>query len=123
MIFITGGIGSGKRGFVLDELGFAEEELSRDPGTDAPVLLDFHELIREKGPLENDLRELLLKKEVVVCDEVGCGVVPIGAEERAWRDDVGRAATSLAREASVVVRMVCGLPQVVKGTLEGGRNA
>ena len=45
----------------------------------------------------------------VICDEVGCGVVPVNAEERFWRDAVGRAGCRAAAEADSVVRIVCGI--------------
>lgn len=117
MIFITGGIGSGKRSFALRELGFTEQDLSCDVLDNKPVCAALHEIVYKRGSFDEELKEALLKKEVVICDEVGCGVVPLDSEERRWRDEVGRAAVVMAGEASTVVRMVCGIPQVIKGTL------
>lgn len=117
MIFITGGVGSGKRAFVLGHLGYAEQQLSTDPFDDRPVFCDLQDLIRERGDFDEALKASLFKKQVVVCDEVGCGVVPLDKNERTWRDEVGMAASTVAAEADVVVRMVCGIPQIIKGTL------
>jgi len=122
MILITGGIGSGKRSFVIDDLGYRAEDLSADVSDDSPVFYGLHDLIRERGSLNEETRSVLLRKEVVVCDEVGCGVVPLDEQVRKWRDEVGRAQTSLATEASTVIRMVCGIPQLIKGRLESMEN-
>jgi len=52
---------------------------------------------------------------VVVCDEVGCGVVPVDAFQRRWRDEVGALCQRLAAEADVVERIFCGIPARIKG--------
>lgn len=70
----------------------------------------------------DDLFETLCAKRVVICDEVGCGVVPIDEGERAWREDVGRLCCRLAERADVVVRLVCGIPQVLRGSLGSTDN-
>lgn len=61
----------------------------------------------------------LAGKRVVACCEVGSGVVPADADARAWRERVGRVCCALAARSDVVVRMVCGIPQVLKGSLDG----
>jgi hypothetical protein len=61
----------------------------------------------------------LAGKRVVACCEVGSGVVPADADARAWRERVGRVCCALAARSDAVVRMVCGIPQVLKGSLDG----
>jgi len=51
---------------------------------------------------------------VVTAAEVGGGVVPADPGERAAREAAGRLACLLARRAERVVRVFCGLPQVLK---------
>ena len=46
---------------------------------------------------------------IVICDEVGCGVVPMDREDRSWRERVGRTCCRLAERASAVYRVTCGL--------------
>ena len=46
--------------------------------------------------------------------EVGMGVVPMDAGERIWRERVGRTCSMLASQATRVVRMVCGIPTIIK---------
>ena len=57
-----------------------------------------------------------MKEFVVIACELGSGVVPIEPELRAWREAAGRLSCLLARRADVVVRICCGLPQVLKGS-------
>lgn len=102
MILVTGGIASGKRTYVRS-LGYSDEQ----------VVYGLEELLRA-GPLTQEALGSIAQAEVVVCCEVGLGVVPVDAKERAWRELVGRTCCDLARRADTVVRMVCGIPVQVK---------
>ena len=59
--------------------------------------------------------EPLLAKEVVVCDEVGAGVIPGNRPEREAREATGRLCNRLAQQAQTVIRLVAGIPVVIKG--------
>ena len=54
---------------------------------------------------------------VIVSNEVGCSVVPDNALARQFRDDQGRLNQKLAAKAGLVVNVIAGLPQVLKGEL------
>ena len=54
------------------------------------------------------------ESSVLICRDIFCGVVPMGAEMRAWRDMTGRLCAYLAREAESVTRIYCGLEQKLK---------
>lgn len=51
---------------------------------------------------------------ILILDDIFCGVVPMGAENRAWRQNTGRLAQYLSREAEYVSRIFCGLEQRLK---------
>ena len=51
---------------------------------------------------------------VLILRDIFCGVVPMGAENRAWRQRTGRLAQYLSREAVQVSRIFCGLEQRLK---------
>ena len=76
MILVVGGRGAGKRAFVEKQLGYAPRQISDDPAEETPVLYAL-EALEPLPPLE-----ALLRREVVVCQEVGCGVVPMDRRER-----------------------------------------
>lgn len=51
----------------------------------------------------------------IVCDEVGMGIVPMEKWERIYREVVGHICIFLAQEAVSVERIVCGIPERIKG--------
>ena len=61
------------------------------------------------------LADELAKKRVVIATEIGGGVVPMDADARAQREAAGRLSCLLAERADTVVRVCCGLPQLLKG--------
>ena len=123
MIFITGGAFSGKRDYARDNFDASDfvkgletfEKLCK-----ASAVYDFQLFI--KYCMENDLdaiaaTEKLIKKNpdaIIISDEVGCGIVPIDAADRRWRELCGRVNCLLASRAETVVRVVCGIGRVMK---------
>ena len=126
MILIIGGMAQGKLDYVLGQTGFTEKDVARDfeNAKKRPVLYGLHdiiaELIKDGRDPEREIEELIGVNPdiIVVCNELGCGVVPIDPFERLWRDSVGRVCCRLALNAQRVERILCGLPLVLKG--EGG---
>ena len=102
MIFVTGPLYSGKRTFA-----------NALPGT---RITDVQELAAAAEDLES-LADRLAAYDLVLATEVGGGVVPMDAAERAAREAAGRLACLLAARADCVVQMFCGLPTVLKGEL------
>ena len=103
MILVVGGAASGKCTYARS-LGYAEGDMA----------FDVHERVFD-GEGIDALVDELSRKEVVTCAEVGSGIVPLDASERAYRERVGRLSCALAERADAVVRMVCGIPVVLKG--------
>ncbi len=111
MIYVTGPAYAGKQEWLCGAFGWTEEEF-RTRG-----VRDVQELAAEAGDLEA-LADRLARKEAVIASECGCGVVPADPEMRRRREAAGRLACLLAQRAETVVRVCCGLPQVLKGELE-----
>jgi len=108
MIFVTGPMFSGKREYIQAALGLSPEGFSRR------AVWDVEQLAARTADLEG-LADELAQKEIVIASEVGGGVVPADPAERAAREAAGRLSCLLARRAETVVRVVCGLPQILKG--------
>ena len=95
-------------------------ELSEDGLLKAEGILHFEEYIRRMLSREEDvslLAEKLIEQNpavVIVCREVGYGVVPIDPFERKYREAVGRICTKLAAFSNRVTRVVCGIGTVIK---------
>lgn len=85
----------------------------RLPGT---RIAEVQALAAEAEDLEK-LAEELSAYDIVMATEVGGGVVPVDAGERAAREAAGRLACLLAARAGCVVQMFCGIPTVLKGEL------
>jgi Adenosyl cobinamide kinase/adenosyl cobinamide phosphate guanylyltransferase len=119
MILIIGGRGAGKKTYAR-QLGFSDRDFGDSADDGSPVLVGLHDLLRNHIRIEEDFLDEIQKKAVVICDEVGCGVVPMDPEERRWRDRVGRTCALLAARADKVVRLCCGIPQIIKGEEDAG---
>lgn len=107
MIFITGPLYSGKRTYACQLLNCSMETLEQH------AVWDVQDLAAGCADL-NALAEELSGHEVVIATEVGGGVVPVNAQERAAREAAGRLSCLLAQRADRVVRVFCGLPMVLK---------
>ena len=88
-------------------------------GKDAVVVNHLHLIIQKTGSREHAeawlrlLEEACAKEQtelIVICDELGCGVIPAEKKDRIWREDVGRILCSLAARAESVERIICGIP-------------
>lgn len=107
MIFVTGPRYAGKREYIQNALRLSEEQFA------ACAVWDVQELALT-APAEQ-LLEQLRGKRIVIAAEVGGGLIPVEAEQRLKREAAGRLACLLAREADTVIRVCCGLPQLLKG--------
>ena len=78
---------------------------------------DFIARALDEGTLPDDLAGQLYRENpdlVIVCREVGSGVVPLSHRERIFRETTGRTCTQLAALCSLVIRVTCGLETVLK---------
>lgn len=95
-------------------------EISEEELLSAEGVLNFHEYIRrelKQGRAVVGIAEKLIKNNpgiIIVCDEVGYGVVPADAFSREYRETLGRICTKLAAASDKVTRVVCGIGTVIK---------
>ncbi|MDO5135271.1 MAG: bifunctional adenosylcobinamide kinase/adenosylcobinamide-phosphate guanylyltransferase [Eubacteriales bacterium] len=124
MELIVGGAFQGKSACARErhpELSWQEgASLSREELLRAGGILNLQDYIRKEMAQGREVsrlgRELLEKNPdaVVTCREVGCGIVPVEAFDRKWREAVGRVCTELAEGSCRVVRVCCGIGTVLK---------
>lgn len=127
MILVIGGNSQGKLDFVKEKFDLTDYDIS-DGGTcklegafKKPVLNRLHLLIKRmtEGNIKPEDAALSGIQEnpdiIIICDELGCGIVPVNAEERDFREQVGRIQCQLARKADKVFRVCCGIPILIKG--------
>lgn len=124
-ILIVGGACQGKREYAQKAFGLNEREILpwNEEREATSCIADLHLRVRaclEKGLTQQEVLDKLLpfcRGKIVLCDDIFCGVVPLDALERQWREVTGRLLCRLAQEADSVIRMQCGLPQAIKGEL------
>lgn len=77
------------------------------------------DLLRE-GMEESEVQSTILSwvathpNTILICDELGNGIVPLEKMERIWREQTGRLMIELAGQAERVERILCGLGQRLK---------
>lgn len=124
MKFVTGGANQGK-------LEYAKKLYPQADWTDGAecslreilfcgAVDNFQLFVRRwmrDGKSPQELTETILNNKrdlIIVCDEIGCGLVPTDAFERRYRESVGRICTELAINADEVYRVVCGIGVRIK---------
>ena len=120
MVLIIGGAYQGKLAFAKEAFGVTDEDVH----TCTPGEIDFSRRCIYKieeftynhpdpiGCFEAHREEW--QNSILICQDIFCGVVPMGAENRAWRQNPGRLCQYLSREATRVSRIFCGLEQRLK---------
>lgn len=121
MILIIGGAYQGKleyakeNYFIKDEEVFACNEGCRTPDLSKKVIYGLHQLIYEQIRSNMDTGDFLktnlnlFSDKIIICDDISCGVVPMDAQMRSFREAVGRALAYLSKNADEVIRVFCGL--------------
>lgn len=124
MILIIGGAHQGKLTYAKEHLGVSDADIFTCAGTE----IDFKKrcirsieeftlaCVRDNiDPItyfEGNRDEW--QDAVFICRDIFCGVVPMGADMRAWRQQTGRLCQYLSKEAQQVSRIFCGLEQRLK---------
>ena len=120
MILIIGGAYQGKLEFVQNRFGITEEEIHRCETGEIDFSKRCIYRIEEFADAHPDpigyfrANRALWESSILICRDIFCGVVPMGAENRAWRQKTGRLCQYLAAEADRVSRIFCGLEQRLK---------
>ena len=108
MELIFGGAYQGKLTWALQHFGL---RLGFAPG----YRLYYHlEDLTRETPDTDAVLPALLAADAVLSREIGAGIVPTDAPQRAWRERHGSLLQQLARQAEHVTRIFCGLPEVLK---------
>lgn len=124
MKLIIGGAYQGKREFAKNAFSLTDEDIFTCDGVEidfsAPCIDKIEEFtlacVRAgKEPLDCFReQELLWQDSVLICQDIFCGVVPMEADLREWRNATGRLCQYLSRQAEQVSRIFCGLEQRLK---------
>ena len=127
MKLIIGGYAQGKLDYVLSKYHLQENMVWNGVLPDNTALRDkqiivnhFHQWVKQcildgECP-EEEILSFLDDYEncIIICDEIGNGIVPIDKFEREYRERVGRILIQLAKRAEEVERVLCGIGQKIK---------
>jgi len=138
MVLIFGGAYQGKLDYALEKYNLNENDVYRckADNIDMPqnkIIYEIDkwvlaliktgcngELLREKlihfvgavcdRPRANTVRPY----EIIICNDISCGIVPVDPDLRMWRETVGRLLADLSKISDGVVRLFCGIPTIIK---------
>ena len=120
MKLIIGGAYQGKRDFAKAAFSLTESDIFTCTGPEIdfsrPCIYKIEEFTAQHPDPVSYFQEHQeqWKDSILVLQDIFSGVVPMGAENRAWRQRTGRLAQYLSREATQVSRIFCGLEQRLK---------
>lgn len=124
MKLIIGGAYQGKREFAVSEFSLKAAEIFTCTGMELDYSARCIDKIEEftlacvkAGVEPADVFRANREKwadSILICQDIFCGVVPMQAELREWRNATGRLCQYLSREAEQVSRIFCGLEQRLK---------
>ena len=127
MELIIGGAYNSKLNFVLKYYNLKQKdfqngaECSLDEAFDKKGIYNLHLLIKRfilSGIDDyNNIIEKILSSniEIIICSEVGNGVVPVDKIDNKMREYVGRILFILSEKSVRVIRIYYGIPSVIKG--------
>ena len=120
MKFITGGAFQGKLEYAEKKYG-ADDDSSVDAAVSsaeqmaaAKIVYNLQDYIREHQSGGQCALPVMRPDAIVICDEVGSGVIPVEKSEREFREAAGRACCELARNAESVEIVRFGLARRIK---------
>lgn len=127
MELYIGGCSQGKLNYVLKKTGISEEMVldaeeitGRNIKREVLIINHFHLLVKnilKDGRNPEDIINEISEENpelIIICDDVGNGIIPVEAAEREYRERLGRILCGLAEKAVKVERIICGIGQRIK---------
>lgn len=124
-VLLIGGACQGKRALAARLFGLADadfacgETCTAEELAAAKAVDGLHRYVRRLLAAEKNTDSLAdaLNGKIVLCDEIGCGVVPFEKAQDDWREKTGRLCCDLAERAELVIRVHAGIGQAIKGRM------
>lgn len=97
----------------VDDTITADYTITADTTADDTITADTTAKIMSAAEIINDIYEAN-PDIILICDEVGGGIVPLKKEDRIYREAVGRALCCAVKKSDRVERVMCGIGQCFK---------
>lgn len=126
MILIIGGAYQGKLDFAKRKFNISDDEVffcsreSAEINFGKRVIADLDEFVYACAEAGRNPRRYLAENRskwensIIIVNDVSCGLVPMEAVDRAYREEVGRVVVYLGKEARSAVRIFAGLAKNLK---------
>jgi len=124
MILVIGGAYQGKLDHILEhhpnKSVFHCDDGTTEIDFSADIINALHLMTLAQVRADIDSAAYLHKKlpelsnKIIICDDISCGVVPIDAGTRKWRETTGKCLALLAKNADEVIRVFCGIGSRIK---------
>jgi adenosylcobinamide kinase / adenosylcobinamide-phosphate guanylyltransferase len=126
MWLITGGAFQGKLAYACKIFNIEEEKIIDGASCQweemlkASLVNHFHlwirRMLQEEQNVYKLLEEIIRKNSdiIIIVDELGCGIVPIKAFDRNYRETCGRVCCQIAKNSKEVHRVISGIGMVIK---------
>ena len=116
--FIIGGAFQGKTDYAKKQFSLVQKDIYECTKELAPDLnrrcvTHLENYVWYALKTETELEINFPDEAVLIMDDIFCGVVPMDAFERRWREECGRYAQRIAAK-SRLIRVSCGIAQVIK---------
>jgi adenosylcobinamide kinase/adenosylcobinamide-phosphate guanylyltransferase len=85
-----------------------------------PIINNLENIIKELMNKDIDIQSEIFslvenKNMAVICNEIGCGIVPLNKEDRDFREITGRILCELAKRADTVYKVEASIATKIKG--------
>jgi adenosylcobinamide kinase/adenosylcobinamide-phosphate guanylyltransferase len=97
----------------VDDTITADDTITVDTTADDTITADTTAKTMSAAEIINDIYEAN-PDIILICDEVGGGIVPLKKEDRIYRETVGRALCCAVKKSDRVERVMCGIGQCLK---------
>ena len=97
----------------VDDTITADDTIMADTTADDTITADTTAKTIPAAEIINDIYEAN-PDIILICDEVGGGIVPLKKEDRIYRETVGRALCCAVKKSDRVERVMCGIGQCLK---------
>lgn len=113
MILVIGGYAAGKLDFAKECLGVTDYDDASFGNSDCVYRLDK---MVDCDDFDENLSTYLKAHpdSIIICNEIGGGIVPMDKSDRVHREKTGRVCCQLAKNASAVYRVFCGIGTRIK---------
>lgn len=120
MILFVGGRASGKVDAAKELLSIEPQEVTAKQALTTPAINHLENIIEALLENEQSVPDFLTRlinenpSAIILCDEVGSGIVPLNRKDRVLREEIGKACCYLQKHSTAVYRVVCGIAIKIK---------